>query len=52
LLFDRQSDPDQQHNIAQARPDIVAKMRETLIDILHEEGTPPEQFQRLGLKQP
>ena len=51
LLFDRIKDPDQTVNISQDAPDIVAQMKQILKRLMINEGVPPEQFDRLGLKE-
>jgi len=49
LLYDRRSDPDQQHNLVADRPDAVHMMREKLTTLMCEQGVPEEQYARLRL---
>lgn len=50
-LFDMNNDPQQQHNLYTKN----TQERKIMLDLLHhlitEEGAPPEQYRRLGLKQ-
>jgi arylsulfatase A-like enzyme len=48
-LFDRHSDPAQRHNQWHYRMTVRRRMLETLRGLLIEEGSPEEQFARLGL---
>ncbi|MDD3117241.1 MAG: sulfatase [Victivallaceae bacterium] len=48
LLFDMGSDPQQLLPITD-RPDLTAKMAETMVALMKENDAPPEQFERLGL---
>ncbi|HRU05228.1 MAG TPA: sulfatase [Candidatus Brocadiia bacterium] len=50
LLFDLQTDPEQQHPIHE--PAIEARMTALLVRLMKENNAPPEQFERLGLTPP
>ena len=49
MLFNRKSDPSQQHNIAEENPKICLEMKKLLRKLMTEEGVPSEQFERLML---
>ena len=49
LMFDRHEDPEQNHDICKEKPQAEKYMRQILVDLIKEEGAPPEQFTRLGL---
>ena len=48
LLFDRNKDPAQEHDISSGERNTVKRMRELLKKLMDEEGVPPEQYKRLG----
>ena len=49
FLFHRREDPGQTRNVWEAEPQQRARMLGVLVDLLTEEGCPPEQYVRLGL---
>ena len=49
LLFDTDADPGQETNLAEERPDELARMRGLLEDAMRDLDAPDEQFDRLGL---
>ena len=49
LLFDRRTDPEQDHNILDASPEIRRHMRQVLRSLMDQTGAPPEQYHRLML---
>ncbi|HEV2107489.1 MAG TPA: sulfatase [Thermomicrobiales bacterium] len=48
-LFHRREDPDQAANLLEAEPKQRRRMLDLLGDLMEQEGTPPEQYDRLGL---
>ncbi|WP_049823077.1 sulfatase/phosphatase domain-containing protein [Thermobaculum terrenum] len=52
LLFDIESDPEQQENLAGQGASEEAAMRTLLINALQELSAPPEQYERLGILLP
>jgi hypothetical protein len=49
FLFHRPSDPGQERNLWEERPDQRERMLRILRDLVVSEGAPSEQFSRLGL---
>ncbi|HET9495193.1 MAG TPA: sulfatase [Chloroflexia bacterium] len=49
FLFNRADDPGQAHNLWDSEPRQRERMLGVLRDLLASEGTPPEQYERLGL---
>jgi hypothetical protein len=49
FLFARNDDPGQARNLWNTAPAQRQRMLDVLRDLLAEEGTPPEQYARLGL---
>ena len=52
FLFHRPTDPRQQDNLWRAEPEQRERMLNVLVELLNEEGCPPEQYGRLGLTSP
>ncbi|KMW58835.1 Choline-sulfatase [Candidatus Rhodobacter oscarellae] len=48
-LYHRASDPGQTQNLWHSHPDQRARMLALLVERMQAEGSPPEQFERLGL---
>lgn len=49
FLFDRVEDPAQEHNLWDENPEERRRMLDLVRDLISAEGTPPEQYERLGL---
>ena len=52
FLFDRRSDPAQTSNRWDDRVDVRQSMLQALRALMQEEGTPDDQWERLGLEKP
>lgn len=50
FLHDRVADPEQRENLWESEPGQRRRMLELLRKTIEEEGAPPEQFERLGLR--
>ena len=49
ILVSRADPPGEEQNLIAADPALAKRMRELLVSLMREEGSPPEQFERLGL---
>ncbi|MDJ0612196.1 MAG: sulfatase [Rhizobiaceae bacterium] len=49
FLFNRKDDPKQENNLWEDEPEQRERLLKLLIDLITEEGAPPEQLDRLGL---
>jgi hypothetical protein len=49
VLFHRADDPAQKENLWESEPQQRYRMLEVMQDLLAEEGTPEEQYSRLGI---
>ncbi len=49
ILFSRQDPYNEEVNIIDQDQQLTQRMRDLMIDLMQEEGCPPEQFRRLGL---
>lgn len=50
LLFDTEADRNQERDLREEQPEQLIRMREALIDRLHQLDAPSEQYDRLGLQ--